>query len=72
MKFFFQNSDSITLNPKRLIQLGTQIDEENGEIGSIKRGINRFEKRVLRGKIKFFLGVIYFLSLSYSLFVLLS
>jgi len=71
MKFFFQNSDSITLNPKKLIQLGTQIDEE-GQIGNLKRGLNRFEKRVLKGKIKFFLGVIYFFSLAYSLFILLS
>jgi hypothetical protein len=72
MKFFFQSSDSISLNPKKLIQLGTQIDEENSQMGNVKRGINRFEKRVLKGKIKFFFGVIYFLSLSYSLFVLLS
>jgi hypothetical protein len=71
MKFFFQNSDSITLNPKKLIQLSTQIDEE-GQIGNLKRGLNRFEKRVLKGKIKFFVGVIYFLSLAYSLSILLS
>jgi hypothetical protein len=72
MKFFFQSSDSISLNPKRLIQLGTQIDDENGQMGNIERGINRIEKRILKGKIKFFLAVIYFLSLAYSLFVLLS
>ena len=71
MKFFFQNSDLITLNPKKLIQLGTQINEE-GQLGNIKRRINRFEKSVMRGKIKYFVSVIYFLSLSYSLFVLLS
>ena len=71
MKFFFQNSDLITLNPKKLIQLGTRVDEE-GHLGNIKRGLNRFEKRVLKGKIKFLLGVVYFLSLAYSLFVLLS
>ena len=72
MKFFFQNSDSITLNPKRLIQFGAQIDEENGELGDIKRGLNRFEKRVLKGKIKFLLGIVYFISLTYCLFVLVS
>ncbi|UCH65132.1 MAG: hypothetical protein JSW63_11070 [Ignavibacterium sp.] len=71
MKFFFQNSESVTLNPKKLIQLVTQIDED-GQLVNLKRGINRFEKRVLKGKIKFILGVVYFLSLVYSLFVLLS
>jgi hypothetical protein len=71
MKFFFQNIDSVSLNPKKLIQLGTQIDED-GQLGNIKRGINRYDKRVLKAKIKFFLGVIYFLSFAYSLFVLLS
>lgn len=71
MKFFFQNSDLTTLNLKKLIQLGTQIDEE-GQLSNIKRRINRFEKRVLKGKIKLFLSIVYFFSLSYSLFLLLS
>ena len=72
MKFFFQNSDSVSFNPRKLIQLGTQIDDENGQMGNIEREINRVEKRVMRDKIKFFLSVVYFLSLSYSLLVLLS
>jgi len=72
MKFFFQSSDLVSLNPKRMIHLGSPIDEENCQVGKIKSGINRLEKRVLKSKIKFFLGVIYFLSLAFSLFILLS
>jgi len=72
MKFFFQSSESISLNPKRLIQLGSQVDEENNQISDLRGGLNRWEKRIVTGKIRFFLGVIYFISLAVSLFLLLS
>jgi len=34
--------------------------------------VNRFEKSITKGRIKFFLGTVYFAALVYSLFILLT
>ncbi|MEJ2194754.1 MAG: hypothetical protein P8X73_07850 [Ignavibacteriaceae bacterium] len=72
MKFFSQTIDFVSLNPKRILHVGSRIDEGNNQMSNINKGVSRIEKRVLKSKIKFILGVVYFLSLVYSLILLLS
>jgi len=71
MKFFSQTIDFFSLNPRRILNLDSQVDEEKNQMSNLKRGLNRLEKRLLKSKIKFILGVIYFLSLVYCFFLLL-
>lgn len=72
MKTSVFNSTSVSLlqNPQIecIIDLGgyTNLTEVN------KKQLTRTEKRQMKGKLKSLLGIAYFLSLVYSLFVLLT
>jgi hypothetical protein len=64
MKIATYNSSSDSFATGQKIHSTIGFAEDNA--------INRFEKSITKGKVKFFLGTVYFAVLVYSLFILLT
>lgn len=72
MKISFHSSNSIPLIPNKAIRVNIGYPETNGQSGVFDNRISLSEKRQLKGMLKTFLGMIYFVTLCYFLFVLLT
>ncbi len=72
MKISFHGSNSISLIPDKEIHVNIGSPKTTGQSGVFNKRISLSEKRKLKGMLKTFLGMIYFVTLIYSLFVLLS
>jgi hypothetical protein len=64
MKIATHNSNSISFVTGKEIHSTFEFTQDNA--------VDRSEKRDTKGMVKFFLGVVYFAALMYSLFVLFS
>ena len=64
MKIATYNSNSIPFVTGKEIQSTFEFTQDNS--------LNRFEKRETKGMVKSFLGIVYFATLMYSLFILLT
>ncbi len=64
MKIATYNSNSISIVTGKEIQSTFEFTQDNA--------LNRFEKRETKGMVKSFLGIVYFATLMYSLFILLT
>jgi len=72
MKISFHGSNSISLIPSKEIRVNIGYPKTIGQSGVFDKRISLAEKRQLKGMLKTFLGMIYFVTLIYFLFVLLS
>ncbi|MCH7724322.1 MAG: hypothetical protein IIC76_13450 [Bacteroidetes bacterium] len=72
MNISFHRSKSISLIPGKEIRVNIDYLKNTGQSGVFDKRISLSEKRQLKGMIKTFLGMIYFVTLLYFLFVLLS
>ncbi|GMR25206.1 MAG: hypothetical protein BMS9Abin39_0488 [Ignavibacteria bacterium] len=72
MKISFLSSNSISLIPSREIRVNIGYPKTTVQSGAFDKGISLSEKRQLKGMLKTFLGMVYFVTLLYFLFVLLS
>ncbi len=72
MNISFHSSNSISLIPGREIRVNIGCPKTIGQSGLFDKGISLSEKRQLKGMIKTFFGMAYFVTLVYFLFVLLS
>jgi len=64
MKIATYNSNSISFVTGKEIQSTFEFTQDNA--------LNRLEKRETKGMVKSFLGIVYFATLMYSLFILLT
>ena len=64
MKIATNNSNSISFVTGKEIRSTIEFTKDNA--------VNRSEKSHTKGMVKFFLGVVYFAALMYSLFILLT
>ncbi len=64
MKIATHNSNSISFVTGKEIRSTFEFTQDNA--------VNRSEKRHTKGMVKFFLGIVYFATLMYSLFILLA
>lgn len=72
MNISFHSSNSISLIPGKEIRVNIGYPKTIGQSGLFDKGISLSEKRQLKGMIKTFFGMVYFVTLVYFLFVLLS
>ncbi len=72
MKISFHSTNSISLIPSKEIRINMGYPKTTVQSGAFDRGISLSEKRQLKGMLKTFLGMVYFVTLFYFLFVLLS
>jgi len=72
MKISFHSSNSISIIPSKEIRVNIGYSKTSGQSGIFDKRISLSEKRQLKGMLKTFLGMIYFVTLLYFLFVLLS